>query len=495
MNPVLKPFISLVSLFYSICASDSLKSQNFRNALRLYSVLVALNPSNTDYYTNRGFCFLALDRIDLALEDFSKAIELAPHKFVPRFNRSAAYIRNGQSDRALDDVNVAITLTKKDKEIWLARNNRIIALLKLGHIEEAEKELTLMGDSGNPGQQCTSALVKAAVGNLDEAAELARKSVSLIVKDPRTCDEAAKVLEKAGHLTEAESVRAKAKALRENFKTDNFQKRFFAGIYSAVFFGFIFSFCGVGQFNLNFFTQYTIYVLLIVFGLAIFRSYGLIMLFILIGSLVAEWYAMPALGLYDLKLVEAETISEKQKNIQLEKYFKAKEKGETSSFASKLIYIGYIFRVENSNFTLNEMKGFYEKYSDKGLLLISMVDPDEKKSESEKLESRVDWPVVSNWKDVEEIKSATDFTLMDTSVLISGADSHVIFKDFTGTNTEMVIKKAIDISNSQGGITAFKDKKLIVLPVGLYIFMVLFGLTGGGIDLLLQKKYGQAQID
>ncbi|MEL6253971.1 MAG: tetratricopeptide repeat protein [Bacteroidota bacterium] len=77
-------------------------------AIATYNELIEMDPDNPDYYVDRGFLYDA-DNPDLAMEDYSKALELEPHALAYN-NRANYYRRIGQFEAAIADAKDALKL-------------------------------------------------------------------------------------------------------------------------------------------------------------------------------------------------------------------------------------------------------------------------------------------------------------------------------------------------------------------------------------------------
>jgi len=77
-------------------------------AIATYNELIDLAPDNPDYYVDRGFLLDAEDP-SAAMEDYSRALDLAPHALA--FNNRANYYRRiGQFEAAISDAEEALKL-------------------------------------------------------------------------------------------------------------------------------------------------------------------------------------------------------------------------------------------------------------------------------------------------------------------------------------------------------------------------------------------------
>jgi len=67
------------------------KLENYDLALADYSKAIELDPNKPVYYNNRGNTHNKLENYDLALADYSKAIELDPNFDLPVYNKACTY--------------------------------------------------------------------------------------------------------------------------------------------------------------------------------------------------------------------------------------------------------------------------------------------------------------------------------------------------------------------------------------------------------------------
>ncbi len=92
------------------------------------------HPKDADAYNNRGIDYYKKGELDLALQDFNKAIDLTPQSAHVYNNRGAAYAAKGEFDTAIEDYNTAIAL---NPEFDGAYNSRGIAYGKKGDVNAA----------------------------------------------------------------------------------------------------------------------------------------------------------------------------------------------------------------------------------------------------------------------------------------------------------------------------------------------------------------------
>lgn len=79
-------------------------------AILEYTQAIELNPGNARYYNNRGSLFLMQGRSLPAVADFTHAIEINPNRAEAYYNRGRALERMGKYDAARRDYQQAIRL-------------------------------------------------------------------------------------------------------------------------------------------------------------------------------------------------------------------------------------------------------------------------------------------------------------------------------------------------------------------------------------------------
>jgi tetratricopeptide (TPR) repeat protein len=101
-----------------------LNMSTFASVLALLSVMVlgcaeVQKPSlDAEPYYIRGFKWAKIDRYDLAINDFTKAIDINPRYAEAYSKRGAAYINKGEYDKAISDSNKAIEINPNYAEAY-----------------------------------------------------------------------------------------------------------------------------------------------------------------------------------------------------------------------------------------------------------------------------------------------------------------------------------------------------------------------------------------
>ncbi len=111
------------------------KLGKWEKAMDVWTQLIVSNPYHADYYNDRGVCKFQL-RFKHAIQDFDKAIEIAPDN--PYFYGCRAYIKDktGDTEGAVEDYSKAHDL---DPEDATTLNNLGLAEQKLGYTQRARE--------------------------------------------------------------------------------------------------------------------------------------------------------------------------------------------------------------------------------------------------------------------------------------------------------------------------------------------------------------------
>ena len=96
----------------------ALSKKEFDNALYAYNKVIKKKPTLAIAYHNRGMVYYYKNQNDLAMSDYTKAIEL--EKLAGSYNnRGVIYKITGQYDKAISDFDKAIELDKKDVMVYI----------------------------------------------------------------------------------------------------------------------------------------------------------------------------------------------------------------------------------------------------------------------------------------------------------------------------------------------------------------------------------------
>lgn len=100
---------------YSIAeyAYQQYQQGRFFEAAKLFEALVIFNPYDAYFHSMLGACYQMLDNKDLALIEYTSAIELDPNQIQARVNRAELRLQKGEFEPALDDLQRAVELDPK----------------------------------------------------------------------------------------------------------------------------------------------------------------------------------------------------------------------------------------------------------------------------------------------------------------------------------------------------------------------------------------------
>ena len=108
--------------------------QQWDMAIADYSRAIEINPSYADAYYNRGNAFGAIQQWDKAIADYSRVIGITPTFTDAYYNRGIAFGNLREWDKAIADYSKTITIDPKYKQAYV---NRGIAYGNLGQLTKA----------------------------------------------------------------------------------------------------------------------------------------------------------------------------------------------------------------------------------------------------------------------------------------------------------------------------------------------------------------------
>ncbi len=103
------------------------KRHQYDLAISDYSKAIELEPKKEDAYVSRGIAYANIGKINLALEDFTKAIELNATMPEAYNNRGGMYFVKGEYQKAVEDCTKAIEIVG-DAKSFLLRGNAYVGL-------------------------------------------------------------------------------------------------------------------------------------------------------------------------------------------------------------------------------------------------------------------------------------------------------------------------------------------------------------------------------
>lgn len=118
--------------------------RNFERAINHYSRAL-VKTDDAEVYLNRGVAYFGVNKIDDAIKDFTKAIQLDPELGAAYHNRGLAYCKKILPNQAIEDFTKAIQL---DARLVNAYNSRGIVWLFLGNWDNARADLSAARSMG-----------------------------------------------------------------------------------------------------------------------------------------------------------------------------------------------------------------------------------------------------------------------------------------------------------------------------------------------------------
>ena len=121
--------------------------KKYAQALADYEILSAAVPEESEYVFQIGNAYEQLDSSELAIDFYTKAIQLENDKFMYFFKRGTLYLHEGKFKEAEHDYNESLLLNPRHDN---SLHNRGIALYKLGQTRKACVDWCQANELGNP---------------------------------------------------------------------------------------------------------------------------------------------------------------------------------------------------------------------------------------------------------------------------------------------------------------------------------------------------------
>jgi len=116
-----------------------LKKKDYKEAEKDLTKAIQINNKEADLFIERAFAYYYQWKLDAALDDYDKAIELSPNHVVAHYNRGLLRQNVGDNNRAIEDFNFIL---KHQPENEQALINRAILFLQTGNYHGAIEDLS-----------------------------------------------------------------------------------------------------------------------------------------------------------------------------------------------------------------------------------------------------------------------------------------------------------------------------------------------------------------
>ena len=115
------------------------KKENYPLAIELYTKAINLKPKYFKALFNRGFAYDKIGEYDRAINDYTKAIEVEPNNAYAYYNRAISHDKKGDVEKTLEDFSTAIKILPTKIDFYL---NRAYAFRKIKDYSRAVQDYT-----------------------------------------------------------------------------------------------------------------------------------------------------------------------------------------------------------------------------------------------------------------------------------------------------------------------------------------------------------------
>jgi len=158
--------------------SAYLQTGRLQLALDDYNKAIQANPRYAVSYVDRGAVYSAIGRYKEAAADFEQAISLSPNLSSAYVNRGLNYFRVARIPEALTDFNHAIKLDSRNASAYA---NRGLTYLRMGRLELAKADFTqaIALNPTNADDYNTRGVIHFRLGELERALEDLKRALEL----------------------------------------------------------------------------------------------------------------------------------------------------------------------------------------------------------------------------------------------------------------------------------------------------------------------------
>lgn len=147
-----------------------------RDPIEVFSKSIGSDPKNFKSYINRGNAYMMRREYDMAIKDYTTAIELQPGDWEAYNNRGIAFGMKQHHDRSIEDLSMAVQLNPRDFKTYINRGN---AYRMINHYDRAIKDYKKAIElrPGYPISYYNLSCVYSLQENSPEACRLLKKSI------------------------------------------------------------------------------------------------------------------------------------------------------------------------------------------------------------------------------------------------------------------------------------------------------------------------------
>jgi tetratricopeptide (TPR) repeat protein len=104
---------------YLLKGNEKFKSNDFKGAIDFYSEAIKIDENYKDAFINRALVFQKLNKLDAAIQDYTRILESDPTDSLILFQRGLALLDNGENYKGLNDANALLNLSSVNWQAFL----------------------------------------------------------------------------------------------------------------------------------------------------------------------------------------------------------------------------------------------------------------------------------------------------------------------------------------------------------------------------------------
>ncbi len=115
---------------YSLRGGVNMKANRLDKAIEDYTKAIEIDPNLMEYYCSRAYCYSLDNQNDLSIKDYDSAIRIAPNEFSLFLYRAQSFEDNQDFENAISDYNIAISKDPNEIEAYIGKGICLARLKK-----------------------------------------------------------------------------------------------------------------------------------------------------------------------------------------------------------------------------------------------------------------------------------------------------------------------------------------------------------------------------